>query len=161
MASDSHYHYLRAGRIHFFCPLCHHHQSTNSLRRVSLRNIGQLLLLTLATSYLAWPLFGSKGLALFFPYWATFELVYRFRKRQALICQSCGFDPFLYKQDVKRARASLRKHWEDRIQKENLFAGKKLKNYQTSELPTQPVSTELPAETPEKGAAPASRPGSP
>jgi hypothetical protein len=56
------------------------------------------------------------------------------RKRQALVCESCGFDPFLYKQDVHKARKALRKHWEQRIEAENLFEGLKLKNYSTKAL---------------------------
>jgi len=141
-SSNSQYHYLKAGKVHFFCPLCHHHQSTNTIRRVTAKNIAQLLLLTATTVFVAWPLFGEKGVSLFFVYWAAFEFVYRLRKRQALVCESCGFDPFLYKQDVQKARSALKQHWEKRIQQENLFAGKKLKNYQTSPVnhPTQPVT---------------------
>jgi hypothetical protein len=132
MASANQFHYVKAGRVHFFCPLCHHHQSTNTIRRVSWKNIAQLGLLTATATFLAWPFFGEKGIAMLFPFWAGFEFFYRLRKRQALICESCGFDPFLYKQDVQKARAKLRQHWEKRIANENLFAGKKLKNYRTN-----------------------------
>jgi hypothetical protein len=132
MASANQFYYVKAGRVHFFCPLCHHHQSTNTIRRVSWKNIAQLTLLTVTASYLAWPLFGEKGIALLFPFWGAFEFFYRLRKRQALVCESCGFDPFLYKQDIQKARAKLRQHWEKRIENENLFAGKKLKNYRTN-----------------------------
>jgi hypothetical protein len=99
---------------------------------VSWKNIAQLGLLTATATFLAWPFFGEKGIAMLFPFWAGFEFFYRLRKRQALICESCGFDPFLYKQDVQKARAKLRQHWEKRIANENLFAGKKLKNYRTN-----------------------------
>ena len=56
------------------------------------------------------------------------------RKRQALICESCGFDPFLYKQDIHLARKSLRKHWETKIENEKLFSNLKLKNYETARV---------------------------
>lgn len=134
MASANQFHYVKAGRVHFFCPLCHHHQSTNTIRRVSWKNAAQLALLTATATFVGWPVFGEKGVAMLFPFWAGFEFFYRLRKRQALICESCGFDPFLYKQDVQKARAKLRQHWEKRIANENLFAGKKLKNYQTSSV---------------------------
>ena len=127
-----HFHHSRAGKLHFFCPLCKYHQSTNTIERVKLRHHFQLGVLTAATAGLAWPVCGEKGLFLYFFFWLVFEFAYRMRKRQALICESCGFDPFLYKQDVHKARAALKKHWEQRIETENLFAGKKLKNYQTS-----------------------------
>lgn len=122
----------KKGKIHFVCPLCQYPQGTNTIRRVTWRNHLQLAVLTAACVVLAWPLFGGKGVALYFLFWGIFEFAFRLRKRQALVCQSCGFDPFLYKQDVKRAREALRKHWQTRIETENLFAGKKLRNYRTS-----------------------------
>lgn len=153
MASANQFHYVKAGRVHFFCPLCRHHQSTNTIRRMSGKHIGQLLLLTCTTVFAAWPIFGAKGISLFFVFWGAFEIVYRLRKRQALVCESCGFDPFLYKQDIQKARVALRQHWEKRIQNENLFAGKKLRNYQTAPVnqPTQAANTEA-----EKSTAPPS-----
>jgi hypothetical protein len=126
------FHHYRAGKLHFFCPLCKYHQSTNTIERVTLKHHFQLGVLTAATAGLAWPLCGIKGLYFYFFFWLVFEFAYRIRKRQALICESCGFDPFLYKQDVQKARAALKKHWEHRIETEDLFAGKKLRNYQTS-----------------------------
>lgn len=99
----------------------------------------QLSLLTLTITYMAWPVFSWKGLSLYFFFWGVFEIAYRMRKRQALVCESCGFDPFLYKQDVHKARKALRKHWEQRIEAENLFSGKKLKNYTTKPL-NQPAA---------------------
>ena len=104
----------------------------------------QVVLLTVTATYLAWPIFGLKGFSLAFPFLGAFEFIYRLRKRQALICQSCGFDPFLYKQDIGKARAALRQHWEARIENENLFAGKKLKNYRTKPVnqPTREATGE-------------------
>ncbi len=125
------YHY-REGKLHFFCPLCHYHQSTNTIRKIGQKHFAQLALVTSALTLVGWNWFGWKGLFLFFPLWLGFELVYRLRKRQALICQSCGFDPFLYKQDIRKARAALKEHWQRKIETENLFAGKKLKNYKTN-----------------------------
>lgn len=140
--ANSQFQYVKAGKLHFFCPLCHYHQSTNTIQRLSVKHLGQLLLLTATVAFVSWPIFGAKGLTLFFPFWGAFEIAYRMRKRQALVCESCGFDPFLYKQDVQKARSALKQHWEKRIQNENLFAGKKLKNYQTNPVnqATQPVS---------------------
>lgn len=128
----------RPGKIHFLCPLCKYPQSTNSIRRVGWQHHLQLLVLTAASVVALWPVFGGKGAALYLFYWGAFEFFFRLRKRQALVCQSCGFDPFLYRQDVGKARAALRQHWQARIEKENLFAGKKLKNYQTSSVKSEP-----------------------
>jgi hypothetical protein len=145
MASGDTFYFHRAGKLHFFCPLCHYHQSTNTIAKVTAKHHVQLAVATIATTMLAWPLFGWKGFSLHFFYWLSFEFFYRLRKRHALICQSCGFDPFLYRQDVFRARAALKEHWRNRIEKEGLFAGIKLKNYQTKD-PSAGQSVEVPPE---------------
>lgn len=134
ISANGEFHFHRKGRVHFFCPLCKYHQSTNTIKRFGWRNLAQLAIATITTTYLAFPIFGWKGISMFFVYMAGFEFFYRLRKRHALICTSCGFDPFLYKQDVQRARQALKTHWQKRIETENLFVGKKLKNYQTKSL---------------------------
>ncbi len=129
MASVDSYSFVRDGRIHFYCPLCHNHQSTNVIERVYWKHHAQLGLLTLAFSILAWPIFEAKGIFFYLLFWATFEFVHRLKKRHSLVCSTCGFDPFLYKQDVKKAREAVRKFWEEKIEKEDAFQGVKLKNY--------------------------------
>jgi hypothetical protein len=146
MAPEKPFQFVREGKLHFFCPLCHYHQSTSTISKVQLKHHAQIAVLTIATALLTFPIFGFSGIALYLIYWTGFEFFYRLRKRQALVCESCGFDPFLYKQDVSKARVALRQHWEQRIEKENLFATLKLKNYQTArvkkgdEAITEPLS---------------------
>ncbi len=135
------FYYFREGKLHFFCPLCHYHQSTNTIRRIGRKHFAQLALVTIACTVAGWPIFGWNGLYLIFPFWLSFELFYRLRKRQALICESCGFDPFLYRQDVRKARAALKEHWQKKIETENLFAGVKLKNYKTAPAPGVDTNT--------------------
>ncbi len=134
MAPEKPFQFVREGKLHFFCPLCHYHQSTSTISKVRLKHHAQIAILTAASTLIAFPLFGFSGIALYLVYWTVFEFFYRLRKRQALVCESCGFDPFLYKQDVVMARKALRQHWEKRIENENLFANLKLKNYQTSRV---------------------------
>ena len=141
---ENQFQFVRAGKMHFFCPLCKVHQSTSTIQRVQLKHHGQVLVISLALGLLFFPLFGWNGSLLYLPVWAGFEFFYRLRKRQALICQSCGFDPFLYKQDVHRARTALRQHWETRIEKEKLFHDLPLKNYKTSRV--KPGEKEVPDE---------------
>lgn len=131
MASTDQFQFTRAGKLHFFCPLCQYHQSTNTIEKMKLKHHLQIGVLTGTITYLAWSIFDFKSLSFYFLFWLIFEVAYRLRKRQALICESCGFDPFLYKQDVHKARKALRKHWEEKIANENLFEGLKLKNYAT------------------------------
>lgn len=124
---------LNSGRkVTFFCPLCHYRQGTNSIEKMTLWNHLQLGALTLTVTLLFWDIFQSKGLFLYFIFWGAFEFTYRLRKRDAVVCESCGFDPYLFVRDKKLARQALKKHWEKRIETENLFSGIKLKNYRTA-----------------------------
>jgi hypothetical protein len=123
--------FTRQGKLHFYCPLCHHHQSTNTIQKVSWKHHGQMILATLALAIPFFPLLGFKGFSLYFFLWGSFEFFYRLRKRQALVCESCGFDPFLYKRDIQQARKALKQHWQNRIETEGLFSGIKLRNYST------------------------------
>ncbi len=134
MAPEKPFQFVRAGKMHFFCPLCKYHQSTSTIHRVGIKHHAQIGLFTVAVTFASYPIFGLKGLSLYLVFWMVFEFFYRLRKRQALVCESCGFDPFLYKQDMNLARKKLRAHWETRIQNENLFANLKLKNYQTARV---------------------------
>ena len=43
-----------------------------------------------------------------------FEFVYRARARQSLICPHCGFDPYVYKHDVKLARKKVELFFEQK-----------------------------------------------
>lgn len=138
MAPEKPFQFVRAGKMHFFCPLCKYHQSTSTIDKVGLKHHAQIALGTITITYFSFPIFGLKGLSLYLVFWTAFEFFYRLRKRQALVCESCGFDPFLYKQDVNKARQALRAHWENRIANENLFPNLKLKNYQTARVNKQP-----------------------
>ena len=144
MAFENSFYEFRQGKMHFFCPLCKYHQSTNTIEKISWKHHVQLALATSALAYLCWPLFEEKGFCIYFALWLGFEFFYRIRKRAALVCESCGFDPFLFKRDVVKARAELKKHWQDKIDKENLFPGIKLKNYRTSSVKQDAPSTGAP-----------------
>lgn len=96
----------------FVCPLC------RVTRRLPFRNklgggfqVFQLVLTTLAFLIAAWPWFGWRGLVSFVPFCIVFEAIYRWRRRAALACRECGFDPFLYKIDLQGAKREIEEHW--------------------------------------------------
>ena len=60
---------------------------------------------------LTWKWFSWRGIASFVPFWTVFEVVYRLRMRAALACNQCGFDPYLFAVDEKRARQEINAHW--------------------------------------------------
>jgi hypothetical protein len=81
------------------------------------------------------PWIGFRGFFLIFPFWALFEFVYRARARQSLICGRCGFDPYLYKYDVKLAR--------DKV--ERFFTEKKKQRSAATPAGTAPMASAAPA----------------
>lgn len=119
----------RPGKFSFVCPLCKNEQHTNTVHKIQLYHHLQIALATVTFTILFWPIMSVKGVVSYFAFWVFVELVIRFRRRVAWVCGDCGFDPFLYKRDPKKARAAVRKYWEERIAKDDPFKGKKLKNY--------------------------------
>ena len=96
----------------FFCPLC------KCARRVpfrprpgGFRQVSQIVLTALFCTLLMWPIFNWKGVIMVVPFWTIFESVYRWRTRVALACPYCGFDPYLFIQDVKLAGQEVDAHW--------------------------------------------------
>ena len=47
-------------------------------------------------------------------------MVYRAKVRAALRCERCGFDPFLYLVDVKRARLEIENHWRKKFEEKGI-----------------------------------------
>lgn len=95
----------------FICPLCTSPRKIPYQPRPTTRHYVQIGLTSVCFMLLAWPLFGFKGIVGFIPIWTLFEVLYRGRVRGALLCPQCGFDPFLYMVDIKRARSSVESHW--------------------------------------------------
>lgn len=102
----------KSSRYEFFCPQC------RSKRAIPLapnpyewRKFFRIALSVAFLNVITWHWFGVKGLFLVFPVWAVFELVYRLRLRAYGACPNCGFDPYLYLVDVKKARAEMNRFW--------------------------------------------------
>ena len=127
----SEFNFIRKGRIQFFCPLCHSQQATKVAEKITWIHHLQLSLITAVITVAAWDYFGINSLVFYLIFWSILEFSHRMKKRHQLVCKVCGFDPFLYKQDSKRARDAVKKFWEEKIEKENAFQGVKLKNYST------------------------------
>ncbi len=115
----------KSGHWHFFCPLCRVRRSLTFRPKVwTLRHVLQVGITAALFTCTTWPWFGWKGIVSFVPFWIIFETVFRMKMRTALICKHCGFDPFLYMVDSKRARQELEEHWKKRfIEKGLLPAG--------------------------------------
>lgn len=98
----------------FYCPICKAQRRSfywpSPRKRHYLRLFGFGAFLTAV----CWPWAGIKGVFLIFPVWAAFEFYYRSRARHTLICPHCGFDPYVYKYDVKLARKKVERFFADK-----------------------------------------------
>lgn len=95
----------------FICPLCTSKRKIAYQPQPTRRHYVQIALTAACFTLLSWPIFGWKGIVSFIPLWTLFEVLYRGRVRGALLCPHCGFDPYLYMVDVKRARVEVESHW--------------------------------------------------
>lgn len=91
----------------FYCPHCRMQRALPYKPQPGTRQAVQITLTTAFSTLLTWPLLGFKGVVAFIPIWMAFEFFYRTRSRVALACVRCGFDPFLYLTDVKKARTQI------------------------------------------------------
>lgn len=95
----------------FFCPLCRANRKVACHPRPKPIHYAQVALSSVVFMLATWSWFDWKGIVSFVPLWAAFEVVYRSRVRVALNCPHCGFDPYLYLVDIKRAREEIEAHW--------------------------------------------------
>lgn len=96
----------------FYCPLCRSQRALPCPPQPSGRKHGLQIGLTAAIfTLVTWHWFAWKGFVSFFPMWVAFEAIYRTKVRGTLNCSHCGFDPYLYMVDVKRARNEVESHW--------------------------------------------------
>ncbi len=98
----------------FYCPVCKAKRRTFYWPSPRKKHYISLGVLAFCLTGVLWPLFGFKGFFLNFPIWGLFEFFYRARARQSLICPHCGFDPYLYKYDVKLARQKIEQFFEEK-----------------------------------------------
>lgn len=96
----------------FYCPLCRLERNLPLNPKVGTpRQLLQLAFTTAVLTCALWPWMGIKGVISGVPLWMAFETYYRSRVRAALICSSCGFDPYLTLVDSSRAREEVERHW--------------------------------------------------
>jgi hypothetical protein len=104
----------------FYCPLCRSNRRVAHQPTPNRRHYLQLALTTVALTAALWPVFSWKGFVCFVPLTVAFEVIYRSRARVALNCPHCGFDPYLYLVDTKRARAEIEAHWRKKFSEKGI-----------------------------------------
>ena len=101
----------------FYCPACKAQRRSFYWPSPRVRHYVALGILGLFIAAASQPWLGYRGGMLILPVWAGFEFLYRARARQSLICSRCGFDPYLYKYDVKLARDKVERFWAEKKKK--------------------------------------------
>jgi hypothetical protein len=104
----------------FICPLCTSPRKIPYQPRPTARHFVQMGLTAAFFTLVTWPVFAWKGFVSFIPLWTIFEILYRGRVRAALHCPHCGFDPYLYMVDVKRARTEVETHWRKKFEEKGI-----------------------------------------
>ena len=98
----------------FYCPVCKNQRRSFYWPSPRRKHYLSFAVYGFVQTLALWGWAGSKGLFLILPVWAAFEFIYRARARQSLICPHCGFDPYVYKHDVKLARRKVEQFFAQR-----------------------------------------------
>lgn len=94
--------------FHYYCPLCQVKRTAPLHPNVNQPiHFIRMSLTSLMFTLLAWPWFGWKGIVSFVPIWIIFEFYFRSKVKSSLECDVCGFDPFLYSQDLAKAKSNV------------------------------------------------------
>jgi hypothetical protein len=104
----------------FICPLCSSPRKLAQQPRPTPTHYAQIGLTAAIFTLITWHWFEWKGIISFLPMWTVFEVIYRARVRAAMRCTQCGFDPYLYLVDVKRARTDIESHWRKKFAEKNI-----------------------------------------
>jgi hypothetical protein len=101
----------------FICPVCRAPRKMGASNHLAWTTHAQILIVTAAVSGGAYFFSGLeialKSVLVYLPLWAACEFVHGVRVRESARCDTCGFDPILYRQDWKAARAQV----EERLNK--------------------------------------------
>ena len=108
IASQSIWNERHSQSLGFYCPVC------TIPRRIAKRlkpghpmHFIQVGLTAAVITLATWPLFGIKGIVSFIPLWIGFEIIHRAKTRALLVCERCGFDPYLYLVDAPKAKDAI------------------------------------------------------
>ena len=96
----------------FHCPLCASERYLTSGHRMNAKHFMQISVLTGVTTFALFDFMQWRALALFFVFWAAYEVVRRLVYRSGIECPYCGFDASWYKRDVKVARRLVDEFWQ-------------------------------------------------
>ena len=105
----------------FFCPHCKMERRVpHGPTPYTSENLLRITVASLFVMLVLWPWMSWKGIVSFLPLWMIFETVFRVKMRVNLACSNCGFDPFLFLQDVHKARDGIETFWKKQYESKGL-----------------------------------------
>lgn len=99
----------------FMCPLCSTKRVIRYRPHLTILNYIQIIFISAAFSYFAYPLMGPRSFFVIFVLWAIFEAAVRILFKKEIPCPHCGFDAAWYKRDVKVTRVKVQEFWEAKV----------------------------------------------
>lgn len=96
----------------FICALCTAPRQLKYTKNLSGINYLQIILVSIALSWIMFPLMGVKSLCLIFPVWMLVEIGNKLLYRKNIPCPYCGFDATWYRRDVKVANKMVKDFWQ-------------------------------------------------
>jgi len=113
-------------------------------RPTSFRSVIQISLTSLVCAMALSSWLSFKGLVVFVPIWAIYEMFYRLKVRALMPCPQCGFDPYLYCVDKQLARKEIDQFWRAKFAEKNIpYPGESLDKNEALQQNEKPDNTNL------------------
>lgn len=99
-----------------YCAFCRTPRRVYRKKSISLLNIFEALLASLAVMYMIWQKLDPRFVLFFVLFMVVGEMFVRIRWRTSMLCPHCGFDPVLYVKDPQEASRKVKVHLDRRKQ---------------------------------------------
>jgi hypothetical protein len=101
---------FKGAEINCYCAFCRTPRKIYRKKTLSFVNFLQAALISSFLTWLFWQGLEPKGLLIFIACLSVIEMLILGRSRLAIDCPECGFDPYLYIKDQKRACDKVKEH---------------------------------------------------
>ena len=95
----------------FLCALCSAPREMRYSKHLKSANYLQIILISIALSWIFFPIIGAEAVFAVFLIWPVFEVTNKILYRKEIPCSYCGFDATWYRRDVKVANQKVKEFW--------------------------------------------------
>ena len=96
----------------FLCALCRSPRQMKYKKSLSMKNFGQILVMSIFCMWAFYPLMHEKAILLLFLIWPIVEGTNKILYRKEIPCPYCGFDATWYRRDVRVAKKLVEEFWQ-------------------------------------------------